>query len=699
MKAQAKVNIHNRFDIFFNDKQVGYAENIVLDQMYTRLCGRSTYFVNIHFGTGTGTLSASRTSLFTHLGTKTAVNDAQSKALPTSWWRQKIVLNPEEYVGSALSEVGIAFGSTSTNLVTHALIRDMNGNVITLTKTALDVVTIYATVYVTFSTSNANLALTGMPDKNSLVNYLIGGSSFPTTYFTAGLCGDLSHEQGAYPGSIVVGASSALSWTADTANKKSCSNTYRFAIDAANGQLKEFLLAANTSGGPNVIYRLLLPATGIYAGLDIEGASVGTGDGLTTKFKLPSKNINADSVVVYVDGTPTSVTPEYIRSDVYAKPVLPDYAPSSATNYKSSAVLSRDGAVVAQINYAGNPKMSVWDKFGHAYVIRPSVSDIASLQDYSDTSPALSGNGLVLAKIDTTGVKIHVYDWDAGSRTWAKRTAPSAVDGTGNNDLYRLNYDGTVLIQKVSVSPYYRVWDWNAGTSTWTLRTAVSGLSSIADIDISQDGLTMAILGWSSPYLHVYDWSGSAWIKRADVPSNTVAGSTFYDVRFSADKKTIVCGFSSAPRFSVIDWDSDTSTWSRRADPTDAPVTYAISAAVSDDGAVVVLAHEDTSPRATIYDWINGAYVKRAGMPGGVTGSGYVFTGDVSTDGDTIVFGKGGSSGARVLQGEDTWIQAVFASAPATGAVITADYTVNGIHKTAQRVIDLYAEITFGEVT
>lgn len=71
--AKMNVNIHNRFDIWSKnietgeEKQLGYAENIVLDQMYTRLCARSSYFVNIHFGTGTGTLSASRTSLFTHL--------------------------------------------------------------------------------------------------------------------------------------------------------------------------------------------------------------------------------------------------------------------------------------------------------------------------------------------------------------------------------------------------------------------------------------------------------------------------------------------------------------------------------------------------------------------------------------------------------------------------------------------------------
>jgi len=135
LKAKIDTKIHNRFDVFFKnietgiEKQIGYAENIVLDQIYTRLCGRTPYFVNIHFGTGAGTPSAERTTLFTHLGTKTAINDAQSKALPISYWRQKIVLNPNEYVGSVLTEVGIAYGATNTNLVTHAMIKDMNGNV------------------------------------------------------------------------------------------------------------------------------------------------------------------------------------------------------------------------------------------------------------------------------------------------------------------------------------------------------------------------------------------------------------------------------------------------------------------------------------------------------------------------------------------------------------------------------------------
>ena len=126
MHIEQKVTIHNRFDLEVRDAKTGELKqkatgfNIVLDQMWTRLCGGSSYFVDIHFGTGGGTLSPSRTSLFTHLGTKTAADEEQVKALPVSRWKRKIVLNPEEFVGSTITEVGIAFGSTASNLVTHA---------------------------------------------------------------------------------------------------------------------------------------------------------------------------------------------------------------------------------------------------------------------------------------------------------------------------------------------------------------------------------------------------------------------------------------------------------------------------------------------------------------------------------------------------------------------------------------------------
>ena len=55
MNVQTDVKIHNRFDIVLqnietNEIRRGYAENIVLDRMYTRLVNFSPYFSYIHFG-------------------------------------------------------------------------------------------------------------------------------------------------------------------------------------------------------------------------------------------------------------------------------------------------------------------------------------------------------------------------------------------------------------------------------------------------------------------------------------------------------------------------------------------------------------------------------------------------------------------------------------------------------------------------
>jgi len=588
MKAQAKVNIHNRFDIFLNDKQVGYAENIVLDQMYTRLCARSSYFVNIHFGTGTGTLSASRTSLFTHLGTKTAVNDAQSKALPTSWWRQKIVLNPEEYVGSALSEVGIAFGSTSTNLVTHALIRDMNGNVITLTKTALDVVTIYATVYVTFSTSNVNIGLVGMPTSNPLVNYLIGGSAWPSLFFYTGEdFANLSEKSNAIQSYTILGTSSALSWTSDAANKKMFSNTYRFGIDYSNGHVAEIGLGSSQTNG---LFRLKLPAGGIYSGLSLEGVDIGTGDGSTTEYTIPSNNINSDSLTVYVDSIETSV---------------------------------------------------------------------------SKTFP-----------VDLNLRRAHI----------------NGIPGAQNQGIFKLTMNRTddILAMTHNQSPYFSVCDLSGGT--WIKRTNPSNIpqSSSYGCAISDDGLVVAIGGQSSPYLTTYDWVDNAWVKRA-LPVNAPTG-TVNSCSLSSNGNVLAIGHNSSPYITTYDWVDN--AWVKRANPTGIP-SAATSIHISADGNHMVAAR-DVNGVFFAYDWVDNAWVKKAD-PTSLLAS-IVTTAVISQDGN-MVLAAGYQYPDIGYHVSTQKIKITFASPPANGAVITADYTVNGIHKTAQRVIDLYAEIVFGEVT
>ena len=79
IKANMDCSIHNRFDIEVVDsitgevKQTAQAENVILNQLWTRLLSPNAYFNYIFIGTGNGTPSAPDTALFTHLGYKYAV--------------------------------------------------------------------------------------------------------------------------------------------------------------------------------------------------------------------------------------------------------------------------------------------------------------------------------------------------------------------------------------------------------------------------------------------------------------------------------------------------------------------------------------------------------------------------------------------------------------------------------------------------
>ena len=247
MKVTQDINIHNKFDIEVRDaltgklKQEVTAYNIVLNAMWTRLVNFSSYFTNIHFGTGTGSLDPSRTTLFSWLGQKAASNTEVIKELPVSSWRRQIVLNPEEFVGQNLTEVGIAYGTGSSNLVTHAMLKDAEGNPISILKTATDIVTIFATVFVTFSTDNATLC--GMPNNNPLVNYLVGGSSFPSCSYYVGPSDIETYETSPGNGaSETFGSTSSVSianWVKDIPNRKVTTPAMRVGTAAGNGDILE----------------------------------------------------------------------------------------------------------------------------------------------------------------------------------------------------------------------------------------------------------------------------------------------------------------------------------------------------------------------------------------------------------------------------------------------------------------------------
>ncbi len=300
VKFTTKPKIHNRFEIkVIRDDRViqeGIAENILLDGIYTRLCAFNSYFTYIHFGTGTGTPSPDRNSLFSSLGYRSAVDEERIYAYPVSSWTKKIVLNPEEYVGQVLTEVGISESSSSTALRTHAMIKDSEGNPLSLEKTALDVIEIYATVFVEL----AGDARWVLGNNNSLLRYLLGEiwTDYSTGITLAGALAGSGNPR------IL---SKGVSITSLTASRKSRITT-RFGISEGNDEI--YAVGWSTTNNLTRGVALFSVPDLISSGMPIpsfQNIKLGVGDGEKKRFRLPTCQYDLNSLEIKVDGV--SVTP------------------------------------------------------------------------------------------------------------------------------------------------------------------------------------------------------------------------------------------------------------------------------------------------------------------------------------------------------------------------------------------------------
>lgn len=307
LRVDAKANIRNRFDIECRDIVTGevqkfQAHNIVLDQMWSRLVNFQSFFEYIHFGTGDGSLSPTRTSLFSHLGTRAASDVSSLRELPTSYRQRSIVLNPEEYVDEEITEVGVAYGSGNTNLVTHAFLEDSEGNPISIVKTDTMVVTIYATIF--FELGELESMYGGqwrwvMPlANNELLSYLMG-ATYPTQQFRVTAAPEFS--DGTAPGSHGQSANILVAnWIKDAVNKKVTTpvpaTTTRLGVTDGNGEVRGFGLGSSDTSGT---LRGQFPITGVFTSHAITGESLGAGDEVATGFNLDWND--PQSLVVYAD--------------------------------------------------------------------------------------------------------------------------------------------------------------------------------------------------------------------------------------------------------------------------------------------------------------------------------------------------------------------------------------------------------------
>lgn len=335
---KAGVKFHNKFEVEVKNVVSGEIEqraegyNIVLDQYFNYLVKNTSSIriaKHINFGDGSGTISATRTTLFNQLGYKdiTEVEHIYAQPPLINSRKIKIVIPTTEQIGKTITEVGLSEG-WDNKLITHALLKDSEGNQISIgPKTDLQEITIYATVYADISLPDG-VKLTYLATGNELLQTLFGASHYvgidsniykSLAYdaaggnYDTGLGINLSSskvatdDQSTRYNDVGLGALGAGFSVLDSVNKKV--STLRLRFESANGNGKIWAIAISANAGSYInssnkrgFLRMTLPNS-IFSGHHFEAKAIGIGNGTQTKFLLPWSDINTSKEYkFYKDG-------------------------------------------------------------------------------------------------------------------------------------------------------------------------------------------------------------------------------------------------------------------------------------------------------------------------------------------------------------------------------------------------------------
>lgn len=302
--------VHNKFEVLVKDaatgavRQKAVAYNVILDAWFTNRFYRTSgdLFYAIAFGTGTGTPTAARTSLFEPLWRKDATLVKTVYGYPTSYVQKQIKLEANEYVGKRITEVGIegyssGYSGGSYYLITHAMLQDSEGHQIAIDKTDTDVLTITATFYCTHTPAGfGDNAVYPPANKNALVSWVLTGS-FP----------DLYVRFSRYPltqSSEMESAEKSYKFTGSKTLSLSGGNAATGRMDLP---VTTFL---DTECNNRIVRHIGIPGVGavtfpnhdIFPPYPVEQLPIGTGDGVTKEYSIKAPLILPGSDTVYVDG-------------------------------------------------------------------------------------------------------------------------------------------------------------------------------------------------------------------------------------------------------------------------------------------------------------------------------------------------------------------------------------------------------------
>ena len=330
-----KCNIHNKFDIEVIDGKTGEikekaeAYNMVLDNLWHYIIETTTAFgTAIQYGSGTGIISASDTSLFNRVNGINVTQDSLdcdyvNKVIAR---RCHINLGLTTSVGVNITEVGLAAGTGNGTLTTHAMLQDMNGNPISIAKTEFDIINIYATIYCHWTLTDPDTTV--LHPFSGLQNGLTGASN-PFGSFTAGVTRRYYNA-----------GQNEKTWTKTSYSLTNKTITYtmpRYTQAEGNCQGIEWILGTGNFDGVG-----LRKGQNTWSAFTISNEAVGTGDGIQTKFK--TKFSFPYNATIYINGVAVSSSDvTVLRKSVYSDDFISLDVSSSIGNLIQMPVFSTSG--------------------------------------------------------------------------------------------------------------------------------------------------------------------------------------------------------------------------------------------------------------------------------------------------------------------------------------------------------------------
>lgn len=402
LNVNQKANLHNKFKLVLSDsrtgkiKQEAYAYNIILNNglsapVYqlgesrntTRFFIRGeTYFGKevfggvIHIGSGTGILDPTRNTLFNEIARiETSFYDRDKKIEElTASYTQVAIFDETIAQNTLITEVGLGNNPNTTNITTHALIEDSEGNPITIEKGEWDILTVYSTVFMTLShpyddsfkfiegTKNYGNMLLDMVYRNSTTfdpfssKIQIGKSNKPIDVLDDGVQSKIMSKNFKSTVSNITMFHGPDIWKLDY--------FMRFAADEGNidegiwefdfwikERMAEFQIAYDIECP---VFRAVVPIPGIWDGYNVTGEIIGKGDGVTKAFNLRWFPIVDLSETIYINDTPLIRNTDYTINTETSEIIFTEAPPQnvSITADYSIKHIPKDEDHVLDINFS-----------------------------------------------------------------------------------------------------------------------------------------------------------------------------------------------------------------------------------------------------------------------------------------------------------------------------------------------------------